>query len=219
MRRLPLILATCFLAACATRAAPEPSPGAEVSPAVTDRGNRAADVDFLQGMIHHHAQALEMVALIPERTSNPTMRLLGERIAVSQRDEIATMRNWLLRHGEYAPAIDSSGRHLHDAQGGGHEAHGARMPAEGSMPGMLTAAQMARLAAATGSAFERLFLESMIAHHEGALAMVRELVGTAGSAQDPELFGLASEIDADQRSEIARMRAILAAMPPDRDDR
>jgi uncharacterized protein (DUF305 family) len=176
----------------------------------TAHGNAAADVRFLQGMIPHHAQALTMVAMIPARSTREEMRLLGERIAVSQRDEIASMRRWLESRGEYAPAVDSAGAHAHGAhaaQPPGHEAQ------HHAMPGMLTDEELSRLAAASGNAFDRLLLELMIRHHEGALVMVRDLFGTPGAAQEPELFGLASEIDADQRAEIDRMRAVLRVLP------
>ena len=118
----------------------------------------AADVQFMQGMIGHHAQALEMTALLPERTRRDDMRLLAMRIEVSQADEIQMMQRWLEARGQQVP-----GPHAHHA------------PGAPLMPGMLTAAEMARLADARGDAFDRLFLELMIKHHEGALTMVKEL--------------------------------------------
>ncbi len=151
----------------------------------------AADTRFMQGMIGHHAQALEMAALVESRTKNDALRRLALRIDVSQRDEMAMMREWLTRRGELLPDP-----HAH------HHAHGR-------MPGMLTAAQMQRLAEATGPAFDRLFLEGMIQHHEGALTMVRELMATRGAGQEPELYDFVSEVEADQGMEIARMRALL----------
>jgi uncharacterized protein (DUF305 family) len=178
-------------------------PGAPAADTVR-RGYTAADVRFMQGMIAHHAQALAMTSLIPTRTTNPAIRLLAEKIDVSQRDEIAAMRRWLEDRHE---AVPDTGEH---AMGGmpGMEAHHALMP------GMLTPEQMARLAAAKDAAFDRLFLTGMIQHHEGALAMVKQLFATPGSGQEPQLFGLATDIDADQRADIARMRAMLAALPP-----
>lgn len=175
----------------------------------TARGNSAADVAFLQGMIHHHAQALVMAAMIPSRTTRDELRLLGQRITVSQRDEIASMRRWLETRGEYAPNVDTSGAHAHGAHGAmEHEPGGGHH----DMPGMLSDADMARLAAASGPAFDRLLLESMIRHHEGALEMVRALFAASGAGQEPELFGIASEVDADQRAEIERMRALLSRL-------
>ena len=151
-----------------------------------------ADVRFMQGMIGHHDQALEMAAMLPSRTSRDDMRLLAKRIEVSQADEIHMMQRWLERRGEEIPSP-----HPHDA------------PAATLMPGMLTSEEMARLAAATGAAFERLFLELMIKHHEGALMMVRELFAQPGAGQDAEIFAFASDVEADQRIEIDRMAAML----------
>jgi uncharacterized protein (DUF305 family) len=178
----------------------------------TARGQSAADVAFLQGMIHHHAQALVMVAMIPSRTAREEMRMLGQRIAVSQRDEIASMRRWLVSRGEYAPSVDSAGVHMHGAHGA-EVAPMAHDSAHHDMPGMISSEDLARLSAATGTEFDRLFLELMIRHHEGALAMVRTLFSTVGAAQESELFDIASEVDADQRAEIERMRALLRALP------
>lgn len=155
-----------------------------------------ADVRFVTGMIGHHAQALEMVALVPDRATRDDVRMMAERIAVSQRDEIALMERWLRARGEPVPGADST--HAHH---GGAHAH---------MPGMLTAEEMQRLAAASGAEFDRLFLELMIRHHEGALAMVAELFGTRGGGQESAVFHIASEVDADQRMEIDRMRTMLA---------
>jgi uncharacterized protein (DUF305 family) len=153
----------------------------------------------MQHMIGHHAQALEMTKLVPARTSREDLRLLAERIEVSQRDEIAQMRQWLAHRGEAPPAPDA---HQHAAMG-----HGP------SMPGMLTAAELEQLAAASGTGFERLFLEKMIRHHEGAITMVRRLFGTPGAAQETETYRFATEVEADQRAEIARMRALLSRLP------
>ena len=155
-----------------------------------------ADVRFMQGMIGHHAQAIEMTALVPARTSRDAMKLLAQRIEVSQRDEIAMMRGWLRARAQ--PVPDAHAHH----QGGA------------AMPGILTAEEMAHLAAASGPAFDRLFLESMIKHHDGALVMVKDLFATPGAGQDPEIFAFASDVDADQRMEIARMGALLKEWQP-----
>jgi uncharacterized protein (DUF305 family) len=151
-----------------------------------------ADVRFMQGMIGHHAQALEMAALLPSRTSREEMKLLAKRIEVSQADEIKMMQEWLKSRGQEAPSEHA------------HHAHGATL-----MPGMLTPEEMARLSAASGVEFDRLFLEFMMKHHEGALTMVQELFSTPGAGQEPDIFAFASDVDADQRMEIERMGAML----------
>ena len=151
----------------------------------------AADVSFMQGMIGHHAQALEMVALVERRSRNEDLERLALRIGVSQRDEMQMMREWLTRRDEPLPDP--------------HAHHGA----DHRMPGMLTAEQMAALASAEGPAFDRLFLEGMIQHHAGALTMVKDLFATPSAGQEPEIFDFASEVEADQAMEIARMRAML----------
>ncbi|WP_420614835.1 DUF305 domain-containing protein [Candidatus Palauibacter sp.] len=158
-----------------------------------------ADVRFMQGMIPHHAQALEMAALIPERTDHEGLLLLGRRIEISQRDEISWMTRWLERRDETAPMM-----------GAGH-AHGL---GEGElMPGMLSREEMDALAAARGSGFDRLFLEGMIKHHQGALTMVAELFGSPGGGQETEIFRFAADVDADQDMEILRMRDMLNGIP------
>lgn len=156
----------------------------------------------MQGMIAHHAQALAMTSLVPARSGRADLRLLAERIEVSQRDEIALMQRWLHDRGADVPSPDA--RHMH--HGG---ADGAAQ--QTLMPGMLTDAEMTELANAQGPAFDRLFLQFMIRHHEGALVMVSELLATSGAAQESEVFRFASDVDADQRAEIARMRALLGA--------
>jgi uncharacterized protein (DUF305 family) len=156
-----------------------------------------ADVAFMQAMIAHHAQALEMTALVPARSGRDDMRLLARRIEASQADEIAWMERWLQIRGEAVT-------------GAGHGAHGHGTATDSKhAPGMLSAEEIARLAAASGSAFDRLFVESMIRHHEGALAMVEALFEVPGAGREPELFQFASHVDADQRMEIARMRRLL----------
>jgi uncharacterized protein (DUF305 family) len=151
-----------------------------------------ADVRFMQGMIGHHAQALEMTALVAERTASPDLRKLALRIEMSQADEIAMMESWLKARNQALPDP--------------HAHHG---PDHARMPGMLTAAEMARLAAAKGAEFERLFLEFMIKHHDGALVMVKDLFSSPGAGQEPEIFVFASEVEADQFMEIRRMAAML----------
>jgi len=143
-------------------------------------------------MIGHHAQALEMVALLRSRTNREDMRLLARRIELSQEDEIALMQQWLQMHGEQA-----------------HDEHAHHAPGAPLMPGMLTPEEMERLTAATGAEFDRLFLEYMIKHHEGALVMVSELFSSPGAGQESDIFAFATDVDADQRIEIARMGAML----------
>ena len=146
----------------------------------------------MQGMIGHHAQALEMCALLKSRTSRDDMRLLAQRIEISQADEIRMMQEWLRARGAEVPDEHA------------HHAHGAAL-----MPGMLTPDEMRRLAAASGAEFDRLFLEFMIKHHAGALTMVNDLFSQPGAGQESEIFAFASDVDADQRMEIDRMGAML----------
>ena len=181
---LSVATAACGSATAQAQATPQPAPR-----------HGDADVRFITGMIGHHAQALEMVALVRERATRADVRMMAERIEVSQRDEIAMMERWLRARGHPVPSADSA--HAH--HGAGHA----------QMPGMLTAEEMQRLRGASGAEFDRLFLELMIRHHEGALAMVAELFGTRGGGQESETFHIASEVDADQRMEIDRMRTML----------
>jgi uncharacterized protein (DUF305 family) len=160
-------------------------------------GSTAADVQFMQGMIAHHAQALDMTELLHSRTSSDDMRKLAMRIEVGQADEIKMMQHWLAVRGKEVP-----GPHAH---------HMGML-----MPGMLNSEEMARLAAAKGAEFDRLFLEGMIKHHGGALVMVKDLFATPGAAQESDIFAFASDVDADQRMEIERMGAMLGAMLKER---
>ena len=168
----------------------------------------AADVRFMQGMIGHHAQALTMTALIPERTTRQGIRLLGQRIEVSQKDEIRMMQQWLRERHQDVPAIDTQ----HEHHAAGHVNMPGMSMSDTLMPGMLTAEQVADLAKAHGDVFDRLFLKDMIRHHEGALVMVANLLGTTASGQEPEAFRFASEVDTDQRAEIERMNALLETL-------
>ena len=201
-----LVLAGCRSAPGAAAPSVESPAAREVSGVVVGgmradtsrRRHTAGDARFMQHMIGHHAQALEMTKLVPGRTSRNDLRLLAQRIDVSQRDEIALMRQWLERRGEETPSADAQ---QHAAMG--HQS---------LMPGMLSAAELAQLANAAGAEFERLFLEYMIRHHEGAVTMVRNLFGTPGAAQETETYRFATDIEADQRAEIDRMRALLAKL-------
>jgi len=160
--------------------------------------NSPADVQFMQGMIMHHAQAVEMTALIESHTDNKELRALGERISRSQSDEISFMKRWLTARGEpTSPAT----HHMHTPSH--HEL----------MPGMLSAKQMDALKKAKGKEFDELFLKGMIQHHDGALIMVKQLFDTAGAGQDAELFNFASDVDSGQRAEIKVMQTMLGEKP------
>ncbi len=153
----------------------------------------------MQGMIMHHAQAVEMTALIETHTDNKDLRLLGARISGSQSEEIRFMKRWLAVRGE---AISP-------------EMHAMAMPMDMPghsmlMPGMLTPAQMHSFGKAKDKAFDRLFLEGMIQHHNGALIMVKDLFDTAGAGQDAELFNFATDVDTGQRAEIRIMQFMLS---------
>jgi len=152
----------------------------------------AADIKFMQGMIGHHAQAIEMTTLLATRTESDDMRKLAKRIELSQADEIKMMQEWLRNHGQAAPSEHE--HHMHPGM---------------LMPGMLTPEQMEQLAAARAAAFDKLFLQFMIRHHDGALVMVHDLFATPGAAQDSDIFAFASDVDSDQRMEIERMGAML----------
>ena len=155
------------------------------------------DIEFMQGMIMHHAQAVEMTALIEARTENKELRLLGARISHSQAEEIKFMERWLAARGKPTsmPGMDMPGMDMSK-----HEM---------LMPGMLTARQMQALRNAKGRDFDRLFLEGMIQHHGGALTMVKDLFDTAGAGQDAVLFNFATDIDSGQRAEIRIMQDML----------
>jgi uncharacterized protein (DUF305 family) len=161
-----------------------------------------ADVEFMQGMILHHAQAVEMTAMIPSHTQNEDLRSLGARISSSQSDEIKFMKRWLAVRGESVPKAMPKMPGMDMSHETSHEAM-ARMP------GMLTPQQMEALQAAKGVEFDRLFLVGMIQHHNGALTMVRDLFDTAGAGQDAELFNFATDADNSQRAEIRIMEMML----------
>ncbi len=166
---------------------------------IAETGHSPADVRFLQDMIPHHHQALEMAALVADRTNRQELLDVAGRIDASQQDEIAFMQRWLAERGESAPDPAA-----HDAM---HTSH--------AMAGMATPEQMTELAAAEGAAFDRLFLTLMIAHHEGAVTMVEELLEQPGSAYDPVLFEFTSEVTNDQTAEIERMHALLVGLSED----
>ena len=210
---VPLAIAALSLSGCgstsAAQAPPAIQPGAPgQSSRVLGANDRhappaatAADVAFMQGMIHHHAQALDMTDLLETRSQDPEMKKLALRIHVSQTDEIKMMQRWLVARGQEAP--DPRAHHIADMPGMEGMDHGVMMP------GMLTPVEMARLAAAKGPEFDRLFLEGMIQHHGGALTMVKGLFATPGAGQQSDIFAFASDVEADQQMEIDRMTAML----------
>jgi len=159
------------------------------------------DVKFMQGMIMHHAQAVEMTALIESHTENKDLRLLGARISHSQSEEIRFMQRWLEARGEQTslpmdnmPGMDMASHQM-------------------LMPGMLSSKQMDALRKAKGAEFDQLFLTGMIQHHGGALIMVKDLFDTAGAGQDAELFNFTTDVDSGQRAEIRIMQNMLREKP------
>ncbi len=161
-----------------------------------------ADVQFMQGMIMHHSQAVEMTALIPSHTENKDLRLLGARISSSQSDEIKFMQRWLAARGEP----------ISTAMPGMPDMNMSGQPMT-LMPGMLTPEQMEALRNAKGAEFDHLFLTGMIQHHNGALIMVKDLFDTAGAGQDADIFNFATDADNTQRAEIKIMQSMLEKKP------
>jgi uncharacterized protein (DUF305 family) len=166
-----------------------------------------ADAQFMQGMIMHHAQAVEMTALIESRTENKDLRSLGARISRSQADEIKFMKRWLVSRGQPISEAPHDMRHMDMSHGHMSHEHMALMP------GMLTPEQMEALRNAKGAEFDQLFLKGMIQHHGGALTMVKDLFDTAGAGQDPELFNFTTDVDSGQRAEIRIMQSMLERKP------
>ena len=162
----------------------------------------AADVQFMTGMIGHHAQAIVMAKFAPSHGAAPMVRTLAERIINAQNDEILTMQTWLAERLQPVP----------EATAGPMKMQMNGMEHEMLMPGMLTAAQMKELDASRGVVFDRNFLTFMIQHHNGAVSMVKELYAGYGSAQDELVFKFSSDVNVDQTTEIARMEKMLAAM-------
>jgi uncharacterized protein (DUF305 family) len=161
-----------------------------------------ADVAFMQGMIPHHAQAVLMAKMAPTHGARADVKVLCERILVAQSDEITLMRNWLRDRGQVVPAADAT-HHKHTMNGVAHDM---------LMPGMLTPEEMAALDKARGPEWDRLFLAGMIKHHEGALSMVDDLFEAYGALQDDDMFKFASDVYADQTTEIDFMQKMLNAM-------
>jgi uncharacterized protein (DUF305 family) len=166
-----------------------------------------ADAQFMQGMIMHHGQAVEMTALIESHTENKDVRSLGARISRSQSDEIKFMKRWLASRGQPLSQAMPGMDHMHMShENMSHESMAL-------MPGMLTSEQMEALRNAKGEEFDHLFLTGMIQHHGGALTMVKDLFDAAGAGQDAELFNFATDVDSGQRAEIRIMQNMLERNP------
>lgn len=212
MTSLPGLLLAAVIAAQTPQSPPIFQPGAPgaaariITPgeavALSRSTFTAADVAFMQHMIVHHAQAVEMVELLETRGASPAVKLIGRRIALGQQAEMALMRDWLAQRGQ---PLEMPG--MEHAAHAGHAIPASDTPV---MPGMLSPAQMQALAAARGPAFDRLFLQGMIRHHQGALDMVDALMATPGAADDALLSDFAASVVADQSAEILRMQSILS---------
>lgn len=156
-------------------------------------GHTPADVEFVQGMLHHHRQALVMTAMVPDRAGHEDLAVVARRMDISQHSEIELLEAWLTERGE--PIEDDDGEHAD---------HGELMP------GMLTDEELAHLEGARERAFDELFLQYMIRHHEGAVAMVEELLSGGAGGQESQVFQLAANVASDQQVEISRMKTLLA---------
>jgi uncharacterized protein (DUF305 family) len=206
---LALFAATLLAAGAAPADSPIVQPGApgeasreltaDEAVAIANSSYSPADVQFMQDMIPHHHQALEMAALVADRTNRQELIDVAGRINASQNDEIEFMQEWLAERGEQVPEPTA-----HDAMHMSHE-----------MAGMATPEQMAELAASQGSDFDRLFLQLMITHHEGAVTMVEELLEQPGAAYDPVLFEFTNEVTNSQSTEIERMNVLLVGLSDD----
>ena len=220
MRNNPVGTAAALIALVATAACssgqrsletgPQPAPTIHGDPAAIANAKpdstrfpyTEADVHFMSGMIGHHSQAIRMSKLAPSRAASQSIKTLAARIINAQQDEIALMSQWLRSHGHPVPEVTAMGIKM-KMDGMEHDM---------AMPGMLTDAQMKELEASTGKQFDELFLTFMIQHHQGALAMVKQLFGTQGAGQDETTFKLASDVNADQETEIDRMQKMLVTL-------
>ena len=202
---LRLTAVTCVLviaAACGPAGqapAKQPSSGAIPPPPAAPKPPNAADVNFMSGMIPHHAQAVLMAGWAASHGARADVRILCERIVVGQRDEIKLMQTWLSDQGQEVPDATST-RHRMVMNGMTHDM---------LMPGMLSDEEMAALDKARGPEWDRLFLLGMIRHHQGAISMVEELFAAYGAAQDETIFKFANDVFADQSIEIDRMYKML----------
>ena len=159
-----------------------------------------ADVEFMQGMIPHHAQAVKMCTMAPTHAEKREVKLMCERMLISQRDEIHLMRVWLIDREQYVPPPDATHHKMTMAGGMAHDM---------LMPGMLSDEEMARLDKARGAEWDRMFLTFMIRHHQGAIKMVEDLLASPGGAQGDDVYAFASDVFADQTAEIERMQKLL----------
>jgi uncharacterized protein (DUF305 family) len=198
-------VASLILAVATAACAGAPAQGLHATPPGLGRlPYTDADVDFMAGMIPHHAQAVVMAGWAPSHGARADVGVLCERIVVAQRDEIAMMQTWLRDRGQFVPDATST-RHRMKMNGVEHDM---------LMPGMLTDEEMAALDRARGPEFDRLFLVGMIKHHQGAIDMVDVLFKAYGAAQDETVFRFASDVYADQSTEIDRMNKMLEEGPP-----
>ncbi|HEY4303711.1 MAG TPA: DUF305 domain-containing protein [Gemmatimonadaceae bacterium] len=200
--RMTLVAMVAFTGAAHAQA---PGDAAQIAKARADSTRYPyvqADIDFMSHMIGHHAQAIQMSDLAASHDASPSVQTLASRIINAQRDEIGTMQNWLRVRNQPVP----------DAKPGAMMMNMGGRQHEMLMPGMLTAEQMKQLDSARGKDFDRLFLNGMIQHHKGAVQMVAELFNSYGAAQDELVFKFASDVQVDQRTEIARMERMLAAL-------
>lgn len=166
----------------------------------------AADIEFMSGMIAHHAQAVKMAGWAKSHNASKSLQIYAGRVAMGQSAEIGLMQTWLKDRNQKVPDADPRGMKMNMGGGGGEHFM--------MMPGMLTDAQMAQLDSARGVTFDRLFLTFMIQHHRGAIAMVEKLFNTPGAGQDEFVFKFANDVQADQNTEIDRMEQMLEALPP-----
>lgn len=226
LRVVAVVSALCGASGATAQSATSSANGRYVARARADSARypyTAADVQFMQGMIHHHGQALVMARMAPSHGASPAILTLCGRIINAQNDEIALMSQWLRDRNQTVPdlsadaaAMNASMKDMKDMNGMTHDMPGmADMPGmkhDALMPGMLTPDQMKALDQARGPAFDRKFLEGMIQHHTGAVRMVDELDNTFGADQDLLVQKLSQDIQADQTTEIARMRKMLAGL-------
>lgn len=220
-----LLLCAAGFTACASARAPESSTAARPEFVTGKEGAilraRAdslrypytqADIDFMRGMIHHHAQAIVISKWTKSHGADAAVVRLSERIINAQQDEITIMRHWLEDRNQVPPTVDSLGN-VSDGAGAAHAGHnmpGHDMASMGnSMPGMLTEAQLKELDAARGKEFDRLFLTYMMQHHRGAVAMVKDLFTSPGAGQDETIFKFANDVEVDQSTEIRRMLTMM----------
>jgi uncharacterized protein (DUF305 family) len=202
---LAIGLSACSLSmqSAATTSQPATAGGPSNSATVTAPPPNPADVNFMSGMIPHHAQAVLISGWAASHGARQDVRVLCERIVVGQGDEIRLMQYWLREHGQ--PVPDANSMRAHMVMNG--------MAMDMLMPGMLNDEQLAALDKARGSDFDRLFLQAMIAHHTGAVSMVDELLGSQGAGNDDMVYRFASDVYADQTTEIERMTKMLATVP------